>query len=172
MILSLFMLLAVLAWAGVLSWVDFRTRLLPNWLTVGGAAVALFLRLWTGGWSSCLDGFSAASVAGAFLLIPFLMHGAGGGDVKMLFAAGAIAGCGKLFMLLWIMSVAGVVMGVMMLLLGYVDGARLQHTFRSLFDWRYDRVAGIKSLPPKEATRGRMPFSVPIAVGLVTALVW
>lgn len=166
------MLMAVIGWAGLLTWFDFRTRRLPNWLTVGGVVAALVLRLGYGGVDLFLNGFAAAAVAGALLLIPFLMHGAGGGDVKMLAAAGAVAGWGKLFMLLWVTSLAGVVTGVVMLLVGRLDGARLRHTLRSLFDWRYDRAAGAAALPPKEAMSGRVPFSLPIAIGLVTALLW
>ena len=40
------------------------------------------------------------------------------------------------------------------------------------FDWRYDRPAGAAALPPKESAQVRIPFSVPIAVGLIVALVW
>ena len=119
-----------------------------------------------------VDGFVAACVAGLLLLIPFLMKGAGGGDVKMLFAAGAIAGWSKLFLLLWTTSVAGVVMGVVMLLFGQLDGARVRHLTRSLVDWRYDREAGAAELPSKESLRARIPFSIPIVTGLVVALVW
>lgn len=172
MIGRIIVLLAVAGWAGFLSWSDFRSRLLPNWVTVGGAAVALLLRLAEGGWPLFLDGFAAASVAGAVLLIPFLMRGAGGGDVKMLFAAGAIAGWGKLFLLLWTTSVAGVVMGVIMLLIGHADGARLKHVLRSLFDWRYDRATGAAAIPPVDSVRCRIPFSIPISIGLIVALVW
>ena len=162
----------MIGWAGILTWSDFRTRRLPNWLTVGGVAAALVVRLAFGGMHSCVDGFAAAAVAGAVLLLPFLMNGAGGGDVKMLAAAGAVAGWGKLFMLLWVTSLAGVVTGVVMLLIGRLDGARVKHALRSLFDWRYDRAAGAAALPPKEAVSGRVPFSLPIAIGLVTALIW
>ena len=170
MIGSVLLLMAVIGWAGYLSWSDWRTRLLPNWITVGGAVVALVLRLAGGGWPSFVNGFAAAVMAGAFLLIPFLMRGAGGGDVKMLFAAGAMVGWSKLLLLLWTTSVAGLVMGVTMLLLGQLDGARLKHVARSLFDWRYDRVAGAATLPPKDSVRSRIPFSVPISIGLVVAL--
>lgn len=166
------LLLIVTGWAAFLCWSDFRSRLLPNWLTVGGAALALLFRLGTGGWPSLIDGFAAACVAGSVLLIPFLLNGAGGGDVKMLFAAGAIAGWAKLFMLLWTTSVVGVVMGVMMLISGRLDGARLRHGLRCLWDWRYDRAAGAATIPPRDSTRVRIPFSLPIAVGLVVALIW
>lgn len=166
------LLLAVLGWAGTLTWSDFKSRLLPNWLTVGGAVLALLIRFGLGGWPLLIDGFAAACVAGGVLLIPFIFNGAGGGDVKMLFAAGAIAGWAKLLMLLWTTSVVGVVMGVVMLLSGQLNGARLRHGVRSLFDWRYDRAAGAASLPPKDSTLVRIPFSLPISAGLIVALLW
>jgi len=173
MSLAAFLLWVVcMAWAGVLSWSDCRTRRLSNAWTLGGAAVALVFRLAYGGWPCFVDGFAAGAGAGAFLLVPFLLRGAGGGDVKMLFAAGAMVGWGRLFMLLWATSLAGVVMGLAMLALGQLDGARLKHVVRCAVDWRYDRKAGAAVLPPKDSAQFRIPFSVPISVGLLVALAW
>lgn len=166
------LMVAVVAWLVYLCQADYRTRRLPNWATLGGAAVALVFRFGYGGLSLAIDGFAAACVAGAMLLIPFLMRGAGGGDVKMLFAAGAVAGWARLPVLLWTTSAAGVAMGVIMLLAGQLDATRLRHVFRSLWDWRYDRPAGAATLPPRDAARARIPFSIPIAAGLLVALVW
>lgn len=156
-------------WSIALAYFDVRRRVLPNWLTLGGAAVALAGRWGYGGWPFFADGFAAAAVAGFFLLIPFLARGAGGGDVKMLFAAGAIAGWDRLFTMLWVTSLAGVVTGLLMLAAGALDGSRLRHCARCAFDWRYDRKAGAAALPPKDAARCRVPFSVPIAVGMFVA---
>jgi prepilin peptidase CpaA len=163
-------LLLAAGWSSVLSYYDLKWRILPNWLTLGGAAVALVGRLGYGGWPFFLDGFAAAAAAGAFLLIPFLLRGAGGGDVKMLFAVGAIIGWSRVLYMLWVTSLAGVVMGVAMLVLGRLDGARLKHLIRCTVDWRYDRKAGAAALQPKESSRYRIPFSVPITVGLLAAL--
>jgi len=161
---------AVMIWAGYLSWKDCKTRTLPNTWTVGGALVALVFRAGFGGMPMLVDGFAAACIAGVFLLVPFLLHGAGGGDVKMLFAAGAVVGWSGLFELLWVTSLAGLVMAVVMLIAGELDPSRLKHYMRSACDWRYDRAAGAAVLPPKEASRFRVPFSVPIAIGLLAAL--
>jgi len=163
-------ILVATVWGVVLSYLDCRERRLPNWLTVGGAAVALIWRLGYGGIPLFVDGFAAAAAGGAFLLIPFLMRGAGGGDVKMLFAAGAVVGWGGILLMLWITSLVGVVVGVFMLLFGRLDGSRLKHYLRCTFDWRYDRKAGRATLPPKESERVRVPFSIPITVGMLWAL--
>mgnify|MGYP003801221305 CR=1 FL=1 len=161
---------AVIVWCIACCGWDVRKRVVPNSLTLIGAAVALAARLGYGGWPFFLDGFAAAAGAGFFLLIPFLLRGAGGGDVKMLFAAGAVVGWGRLLPMLWVTSLAGLVMGVAMLALGQLDGARLKHLVRCAVDWRYDRKAGASALPPKEDARSRIPFSIPIAVGLLAAL--
>ena len=161
---------AVMLWAGYLSWNDCKTRTLPNAWTIGGAAVALVFRAGFGGIPLFVDGFVAACAAGVFLLIPFLLRGAGGGDVKMLFAAGALVGWSALFELLWVTSLAGLVMALVMLVAGELDPSRLKHYMRSMIDWRYDRAAGAALLPSKDAARFRVPFSVPISVGLLAAL--
>ena len=159
-----------LMWGAILSWFDCKERRLPNWLTISGAAVALAWRLGYGGWALAADGLVSAAAAGLFLLLPFLLHGAGGGDVKMLFAAGAIVGLSRLLAMLMVTSLAGVVLGVVMLATGRLDGARMKHGIRCLFDWRYDRKAGAAQLPPKESERVRIPFSIPIAAGMVVSL--
>ena len=157
-------------WALALSVYDLRFRLLPNWLTLGGAAVALAVRGYVGGWAGLMDGAAAGAVAGAFLLLPFLMRGAGGGDVKMLFAAGVIAGWSRLLFLLWYMSLAGLVLAFAMLALKQVEGARLKHYARCAVDWRYDRKMGAATLPPKESAKARIPFAIAIGIGLLLAL--
>jgi prepilin peptidase CpaA len=159
-----------LGWAGLLSVMDVRRRHLPNWLTVGGAALFLGVRLVTGGWSSVVDGVAAGAVAGAFLLLPFLMRGAGGGDVKMLFAAGTMVGWSRVLYLLWYMSLAGLALVVIMLAFKRADGVRLKHYARCLVDWRYDRKAGAVALPPEDSDKMRIPFSIAISVGLVLAM--
>jgi Flp pilus assembly protein protease CpaA len=163
-------LLLVSVWALTLSVCDLRWRILPNWLTLGGAAVVLLLRFVTGGTAGFTDSLAAGAVAGAFLFLPFLLRGAGGGDVKMLFTAGAIAGWSRVLFLLWYMSLAGLVLAVVMLALNQVESHRLKHYLRCAVDWRYDRKAGAAALPPKESTKARVPFALAISAGLILAM--
>jgi Flp pilus assembly protein protease CpaA len=160
----------VAAWAITLCWFDLRERRLPNTLTLGGAATMLVFRLGYGGAPAFLDGFVGAVVAGAFLMLPFLMRGAGGGDVKMLFASGSITGWYGLFPLLWVMALTGIVFGLALMVAGRVDAARVKHYSLCALNWNYDRVAGAAALPPKDSERARMPFSIPIAAGLIASL--
>ena len=170
--MPVFLAMLIGIWAAVLSWYDFRERRLPNWLTLGGAVAALAYRLFWGASGSFLSGFVAACLAGFFLLIPFLLRGAGGGDVKMLFAAGAMVGWAGMVPLLVYMALSGVAIGMVMLFWGSLDGSRLRHLFRCCFDWRYDRKAGKAALPPKESEKARIPFALAIAIGLLAAYAW
>ncbi len=163
-------LLPVVPWTVWLCWHDCRERRLPNWLTIGGALVALTWRLGYGGLESLVAGFAAAALAGLFLFIPFLLHGAGAGDVKMLFAAGAIVGWPQLPVLLLATSLAGVAVVVVMLIGKRLNPARLGHWTRCLFDWRYDRAAGRVGLPAADSEEVRVPFSLAIGAGLLFSL--
>lgn len=158
-------------WALVLCWCDCRNRRLPNWLTLGGWAAVLAWRFGYGGAGSFLNGFAASMAAAAFLFLPFLLRGAGGGDIKMLAAAGAFLGWERVLPLLLYTSFAGLFVAVGMLLAGRLNPARLKHYLRCLFDWRYDRAAGRAALPPAESEQVRVPFSLAIAAGLLAALV-
>lgn len=167
---SAWKLLLAAPWLVALCVSDIRWRLLPNALTLGGAAAGLAALWGAGGLAVMLDGLAAGALCGLFLLLPFVLRAAGGGDVKMLFACGVVAGMRLMAALLVFMSFAGLALAVVMAVAGRVDLARLKHWGRCVFDWRYDRRAGRAALPPRESERGRIPFGVAIAAGLVVAL--
>jgi prepilin peptidase CpaA len=162
---ALFLFILTTPWLAALCWQDCKYRRLPNILTLGMAAGALVWRFGYGRLPLFLDGVYGGLAAGLFLLIPFLLRGAGGGDVKMLMAVGCLGGLHRIPMLLFCTSAAGFVMAVVMLVGGKVDGSRLKHWARCIFDWRYDRKAGRENLPPKTDERVRLPFGVAIAIG-------
>ena len=156
-------------WLLVLCVQDWRWRRLPNWLTLGGAAAGLAWRLGMGR-GAFVDGVLGGLLCAALLIIPFLAHAAGGGDVKMLFAVGSMFGRGRAMELLLCISIAGLVLAPVMILAGKASGGRLKHWLRCVFDWRYDRAAGRAALPPKNDERYRVPFGVAIAAGTWVAL--
>jgi len=158
-------LVAASPWLACLCRSDWKTRRLPNRLTLGGLVVALVFRLGFGG-VAFLDGLGGMLVCGAFLLLPVLLRAAGSGDLKMIAACGAVAGFSDCLNFLLAMSLCGLALVIVMLATRAADGARLKHYARSLFDWRYDRAAGRAALPPKEAESVRVPFGIAIAAGL------
>ena len=152
-------------WLIWLSVCDCKRHELPNRLTFGGAAVMAAVALAVG-LHYFLASLITAFLASLFLLLPFFLRAAGAGDVKMLFAAGLTAGPGNTLNLILLVSLAGLILAVVMLLTKRVNSARLKHYLRCLFDWRYDRAEGRKSMPPPDTEACRVPFGVAIAAGL------
>ena len=161
-----FRIVAVTPWLLVLCAYDIRERRLPNGWTLGGLAAALVYCLAFGGVELFASSLLAGLLAGLFLLIPFFLRSAGGGDLKMLAAAGVVVGIKEVVNLLFFVSISGFVLAVVLWCAGKVDASRLKHYFRVCFDWRYDRAAGRKSLPPRSSEKCRVPFGVAIAAGV------
>jgi len=155
-----------LVWSVLCAVPDWRSRRLPNALTLGGAAVAAALAFGAGtdvGLASLASGFFAS----AFLLVLFFVRACGAGDVKMMFAAGVFAGPGMALPLVFAVSSAGFVLAVGLLVFRKVDTRRIRHFARCVFDPRYDRAAGRAALPRRENEACRVPFGAAIAAGLL-----
>ena len=163
--LLLIKLLLATPWLIWLSVSDCRRHELPNSLTLGGAVVFAAVSLAAGA-DYLLASLVTAFLSSLFLLLPFFLRAAGAGEVKMLFAAGLVSGPGNTLNLVLLVSLAGLILAVVMLLAKKVNPARLKHYLRCLFDFRYDRAEGKKNLPPADSESCRIPFGVAIAAGL------
>ena len=119
-----------------------------------------------------MDGALGGLACGAFLMLPFMMRAAGGGDVKMLFAVGVLAGLRLCAAELLFVSVIGLAVAVFLMMSRRVSLARITHVFRCALDWRYDRAAGRAALPPVSDERVRVPFGIAIALGTVATLIY
>jgi prepilin peptidase CpaA len=97
-------LLAVIA-----GWTDLRSRRIPNWLTVSGAAIGIAANVAFGGWNGLKTSLLGVGL-GLLLLLPFvLLRSLGAGDWKLAGALGAFTGPGTLIdVLLGSVFVAGV----------------------------------------------------------------
>jgi hypothetical protein len=136
------------------------------------AVLGLIWRFAFGGIPGLIDGLLGGLVCAGFLFIPFLMKGAGGGDLKMMFAAGIFTGFRYCCAEMLFVSIAGLLLGLVMLIAGKVNAARLKHFLRTIFDWRYDRKSGAENLPEKKDEKTRVPFGVAIAIGTVVTLLY
>ena len=80
--------------------IDLRSRKIPNWLTLTVAAAGIFGGFlffaihgdWPGGWQWLLFSSKGWLAGIGIFLIPFILGGMGGGDVKLLGAIGALKG--------------------------------------------------------------------------------
>ncbi|MFZ0785792.1 MAG: A24 family peptidase [Candidatus Acidiferrales bacterium] len=81
--------LAVAIYAGFIDW---RTRRIPNWLTVSGFFLGIVLNSILQGWRGAVVSLEGAGLALGLLLPLVLLRGFGAGDWKLLGALGALMG--------------------------------------------------------------------------------
>jgi prepilin peptidase CpaA len=88
------------AFAVAAGWTDWRSRRIPNWLTVPGLLVGVAANAMTGGVGGLKTSLLGAGL-GLLLLLPFVyLRSLGAGDWKLAGALGAFAGPGVLLDLL------------------------------------------------------------------------
>ena len=107
-IVTTVVLLTVLALAAAL---DVRTRRIPNVLTVGALLAALALQTPAGG-TAVLGGLGGAALALLFVVPFFLLGALGGGDAKLIVAAGAFLGPAEVPGALGVTALAGGVLAI------------------------------------------------------------
>lgn len=117
------------------------------------------------------DGALAGLLGGLILLIPYLMRGAGGGDLKMLTGVCCALGTRRLLPMLFLMSWIGLILAIVLLCTKVMNHRYLKHYFLCLFWWKYDRKEGRKSLPKRWRRDAWMPFGLAIAGGAWATLI-
>ena len=85
---------------------DVKWRRIPNWLTAPAFVLALALRVPLGT-GPLLDGLLAGLIAFVLGVLVFALGGLGGGDVKLLTAAGAFLGIDRLWGALLVTALVG-----------------------------------------------------------------
>lgn len=91
------MALAVAVSAG---WMDWRSRRIPNWLTIPSLLLGLAANTMFGGWPGAKLALEGAGL-GLGLLLPFVLaRGIGAGDWKLMGALGAVLGPARLLLVL------------------------------------------------------------------------
>lgn len=159
-------LAGVIALALIAAWTDWRSRRIPNWLTVSGFVLGLVLNTANAGVLGLKASLFGAGL-GLLLLLPFvLLRSLGAGDWKLAGAVGAFVGPGLLLNLL----VASVfVVGAMALVL-VIYKARVRETLRNmkrlLFSLATFRQPGEEvSLDNPQALK--VPYGVALALTVV-----
>jgi prepilin peptidase CpaA len=149
---------------------DLRTGRIPNALTFSAAAAAIVFHGLDAGLSGVGHSLAGFAVGLAIFLPLFALGGLGGGDVKLLAALGAWMGPGAtVWMALWAAIAGGPLALIVALSRGYLRKA-FENVWSLLMFWR---VVGIRPHPSLNlSTPGapRLPYALPIAVGLVVTL--
>ncbi len=156
---------------------DVGTRKIPNYVTVGGLAVALVVRVATAGVGvEGLLGGVLGSLLAFLLTFPlFMLKGMGGGDVKLLTAAGAFLGPYRTFVALLATALIGGVLAILVSVRRRRLGASLAGTYLVVRGLALKALSGgeVDAVPTLE-TQGAVtvPYGVAIAIGAVIGLLW
>lgn len=154
----------LLAIAG--GWTDWRSRRIPNWLTVPGLLLGIAMNSWLHGWPGAKASLLGAGL-GLALLLPFvLIRSLGAGDWKFVGALGAFLGPENLLTVL----VLGILVNGLMALIMIVRKKRLRETLRNL--GRMLAAFLSMHLPGPDLTLDnpdlvKVPFGVAVAIAVI-----
>jgi prepilin peptidase CpaA len=147
----------------VAGWIDLRSHLLPNWLTVSGFAVGVLTNAILGGWAGAKTSLLGAGIALAILLPVVLLRGLGAGDWKLMGALGAIVGREEIiYILFFAIVVAGLIAVAQM-----IRQKRVAVTLLNLWElMRGFFLFGLKPHPEinlENPAASTLPFGVAVA---------
>ena len=74
------------------SWVDYKERRVPNRLNLAIILVGFTLQCVFNGWAGITTGTLGLLTGFGLLIVPWMMHGMGAGDVKLMAAIGVWLG--------------------------------------------------------------------------------
>lgn len=113
--------LAAAVSAGAVA-VDIRHRQIPNALSVALLLIGISSAGFSRGWAGLADGMLGATLGFAVFLIPYLLGGMGGGDVKLMAGFGALTGARGVLPALLLVAVAGALTSVLFLVYRWLRG--------------------------------------------------
>ena len=172
-LLHAFFVLAVASFTLIAAVSDWRTRKLPNWLTVSAFVAALVFHVVTGGLAGLqlsLFGFAAGF---GFLLVLWLVGGSGGGDVKLMGALGAWLGPMLTLQVFLVSAVAIAALTVCDLLLAFV-GHGLHKVQRHYLASPHGLPKGGEGTVEQRRRFRVLPYAIPVALStwLVLGAAW
>ncbi len=152
--------------AAAAGWTDWRSRRIPNWLTVPGLLLGIAANSLAGGWAGARDSLLGAALGLALLLPLVLIRSLGGGDWKLVGALGAFLGSQRLIAVLLSTVLVAAAMAVVLV----VWKKRVRQTLRNL--GRMLASFFTFHLPGPELTLDnpeslKVPFGVAVAIAVI-----
>jgi prepilin peptidase CpaA len=148
---------------------DYRTRKIPNWLTVSAALLGLAYNSFALGGLGPLTAIAGFVVGFGLLLLPWLLGGGGMGDVKLLAALGAWLGPVVILVSFGLAAMLAALAAVI-IMSSAIASVGYSRTRR-----KYVQAGAADSTapgsPPAKARRV-LPFAVPVAVSTWLVLAW
>jgi prepilin peptidase CpaA len=153
------------------AWFDWRTRRIPNWLTVSGFSAGIALNSILQGWHGARQSLEGAALALGLLLPLVLLRGLGAGDWKLMGAVGALMGWRPMLFVLVVSFVATALIGIIQMALT----KRVKKTLWNLFALAKGFVTfGMRPNPEISLDNPallKLPFGVAVAVATTFSFV-
>jgi prepilin peptidase CpaA len=152
--------------AVIAGWTDWRTRRIPNWLTVPALVLGIAANSLALGWYGAKEALLGAGL-GLGLLLPFvLIRSLGGGDWKLVGALGAFLGPPRLIAVLVATILVAGAMALVLVIWKRRVGQTLRNVGRMLAAMFTLHLPGPEvSLDNPESLK--VPFGVAVAVAVV-----
>jgi prepilin peptidase CpaA len=147
--------------AGILDW---RSRRIPNWLTIPGLLIGLAVNFATTGIAGGLQSLEGAAAALTVLLPVVFLRGLGGGDWKLMGALGAWLGPGQVLMILLVT----IFLSGLLALVQIIRAKRFLATVRNV--WELLRGFFIFGLQPHPEINLDNPAALTLPFGAAAAL--
>lgn len=144
---------------------EVRENRIPNWLTYSGMALGVGLAA-LGGKVALFSSLAGLVVGFGFLFVFFLFGGVGGGDVKLMGAAGSLMGFSLIQPAVVFTTIIGAVLAILMLL--------WHRNFWGYLGYRFGRWIPGRRSPEAVAVEQpqiTVPYGLAIAAGCLLALV-
>jgi prepilin peptidase CpaA len=160
--LPAFLVLALML--AIAVYVELKERRIPNWLTLSGMSLGLLISYFhsTPAFISSIVGLL---IGFGFLFIFYVFGGVGGGDVKLMGAAGALMGSALIRPALVYTAFIGAFLAIMMVVWRKDFWMRIVWGVKRLAFWRKGDVAELA--PPAPVA---VPYGMAIALGCLLAL--
>jgi prepilin peptidase CpaA len=148
------------------GWLDWRSRRIPNWLTVPGLLVGIAANTMYAGSAGAIAGLEGAGL-GLLILFPFVVIRAmGAGDWKLVGAMGAFLGPRSLLLVLVVALIVAGVMALAMVTYKRRLGQTLRNIGRLLFALASGRP-GDPAISLDNPQAAKVPFGVAFAVAAI-----
>jgi len=152
--------------AGIAGVTDWRSRRIPNWLTVPGVVLGIAVNTAMRGWTGTREAVLGAGL-GLLLLLPFVwIRSLGAGDWKLIGALGAFLGPRHLMAVLFAALLVAGVMAFVLVVYKRRVGQTLRNILRmfgALFS--FHMPAAEVSLDNPDALK--IPFGVAVSIAVV-----
>ena len=118
----------LIAGLGIASVIDWKTRKIPNWLTLSMSFTGLLFQIYSLGSHGLIQAILGFMLGILLLYMPFALGGIGGGDVKLLAAIGTFTGP----LILFQVFLASAVFGGIFSLIEVIRKKAVKKTFENL----------------------------------------